>query len=103
MLENCLSGSFPARRPKSGDSRPVRIFLAKIGFLCKICRILNKYMTTKAVIQKDNYAVIETGGKQYRVSVGDIVSIEKIPGDFKEGDKVTFDNVVLVDDGKSCL
>ena len=48
----------------------------------------------------DEFAVIETGGKQYVVSEGDVVTIEKLPGDFKAGDKVTFDKVLLVDDGK---
>jgi large subunit ribosomal protein L21 len=40
------------------------------------------------------YAIIETGGKQYRVSVGDSLSIEKIP--FESGSEVTFDRVLLV-------
>ncbi|MGI9118321.1 MAG: 50S ribosomal protein L21 [Minisyncoccia bacterium] len=40
-----------------------------------------------------------TGGKQYRVSVGDTVKIEKLPGEFKTGDKIVFDQVLLVDDG----
>ncbi|MBP3806670.1 MAG: bL21 family ribosomal protein, partial [Oribacterium sp.] len=35
------------------------------------------------------YAVILTGGKQYKVSEGDIIRVEKL--DVKEGDKVTFD------------
>jgi large subunit ribosomal protein L21 len=46
------------------------------------------------------FAVIKTGGKQYKVSKGDFVTIEKIKGEFKEGDKITFDQVLLVDDGK---
>jgi len=46
------------------------------------------------------FAVIETGGKQYMVSAGDTVKIEKIKGDFKPGDSVVFDNVLLVDNGK---
>jgi len=46
------------------------------------------------------FAVIQTGGKQYVVSVGDILTIEKLPEDHKEGDKVTFDKVLLVDNGK---
>ncbi len=46
------------------------------------------------------FAVIATGGKQYKVSVGDVVSIEKITGDFKAGDRITFDKVLLVDNGK---
>lgn len=46
------------------------------------------------------FAVIQTGGKQYRVSAGDTVKIEKITGTFKVGDKVTFDKVLLVDNGK---
>jgi large subunit ribosomal protein L21 len=46
------------------------------------------------------FAVIKTGGKQYKVSVGDSLKIEKLAGDYKEGDKVVFDKVLLVDNGK---
>lgn len=46
------------------------------------------------------FAVIKTGGKQYKVSKGDLVSIEKIKGEYKVGDKLIFDQVLLVDDGK---
>ena len=45
------------------------------------------------------FAVIETGGKQYKVSVGDVVKIEKLDGDFTLGDKIVFDKVLLVDNG----
>ena len=47
------------------------------------------------------YAVFTTGGKQYRVAVGNKVKIEKIVGSYKEGDKLVFDKVLLVDDGMS--
>ena len=47
------------------------------------------------------FAVIATGGKQYTVSKGDVISIEKLAGTHKEGDKVVFDKVLLVDDGKN--
>jgi large subunit ribosomal protein L21 len=40
------------------------------------------------------YAVIRTGGKQYRVSEGDVLRIEKIAGEV--GSDVTFDEVLLV-------
>ena len=46
------------------------------------------------------FAVIETGGKQYKVSAGDTIQIEKLPGANKVGDKVVFDKVLLVDNGK---
>ena len=46
------------------------------------------------------FAIIETGGKQYLVSEGDVVRIEKIKGDHKVGAKVDFDHVLLVDNGK---
>lgn len=47
------------------------------------------------------FAVIQTGGKQYKVSAGDVVRIEKITGVYSVGDKLTFDKVLLVDDGKN--
>ena len=40
------------------------------------------------------YAVIETGGKQYRVQEGDTVFVEKI--NTEEGDKIDFSKVLLV-------
>ena len=46
------------------------------------------------------FAVIQTGGKQYKVSVGDTVKIEKLVGEHKGGDKITFDKVLLVDNGR---
>jgi len=46
------------------------------------------------------FAVIETGGKQYRVAVGENVSVEIMKGDYKEGDKIVFDKVLIVDNGK---
>jgi len=46
------------------------------------------------------FAVIQTGGKQYTVKKGDIVTIEKLSGEHKEGDVVVFDKVLLVDNGK---
>lgn len=46
------------------------------------------------------FAVIETGGKQYTVSKGDTITIEKLSDSHKEGDSVTFDKVLLVDNGK---
>ena len=44
------------------------------------------------------YAIIETGGKQYRVEKNDVLYIEKL--DSAEG-KVTFDKVLAVNTGKS--
>ena len=46
------------------------------------------------------FAVIQTGGKQYKVSKGGVLSIEKIKGEYAKGDKISFDKVLLVDDGK---
>ncbi|HVY36101.1 MAG TPA: 50S ribosomal protein L21 [Candidatus Paceibacterota bacterium] len=39
------------------------------------------------------------GGKQYRVSVGEVISIEKFKDASKKGDTVSFDKVLLVDNG----
>ncbi len=42
------------------------------------------------------YAIIATGGKQYKVSEGDIITIEKLGKE--AGEKVTFDQVLAVSD-----
>jgi large subunit ribosomal protein L21 len=46
-----------------------------------------------------DFAVIETGGKQYLVFVGDEVKIEKFENPSTIGDKITFDKVLLKDSG----
>ena len=43
------------------------------------------------------YAIIATGGKQYKVSEGDIINVERLA--VSEGETVTFDQVVAVNDG----
>ncbi len=44
------------------------------------------------------YAVIKTGGKQYRVAQGDEVKVERLSGEV--GDSVTFDKVLFTSDGE---
>lgn len=46
------------------------------------------------------FAIIETGAKQYKVSKGDVLKIEKLQGEYKDGDKISFDSVIMSDDGK---
>lgn len=43
------------------------------------------------------FAIVRTGGKQYRVAAGDKIVVEKIGGD--AGDQVTLDDVLLAGDG----
>jgi large subunit ribosomal protein L21 len=47
-----------------------------------------------------NFAVIQTGGKQYKVEAGNKIKIEKIIGEYKVGDKLSFENVLLVVNGE---
>jgi large subunit ribosomal protein L21 len=47
-----------------------------------------------------SFAVIETGGKQYKVKLGKEIKIEKLPK-AEEGKKISFDKVLLIDDGKT--
>ena len=43
------------------------------------------------------YAVVKTGGKQYRVGMGDVICVEKLPG--KGGDAVELNDVLLISNG----
>ncbi|HCB93344.1 MAG TPA: 50S ribosomal protein L21 [Selenomonas sp.] len=43
------------------------------------------------------YAIIKTGGKQYRVAEGDVITVEKLTAE--AGDSVTFDEVLAIVDG----
>ena len=48
------------------------------------------------------YAVIKTGGKQYKVSPGDILDVDRI-NEISEGENITLDNVLLMCDSKGQL
>jgi len=45
------------------------------------------------------YAVLKTGGKQYRVSEGDVITVEKLAGDV--GSTIEFADVLMTTDGES--
>ncbi len=45
------------------------------------------------------YAVIQTGGKQYRVQAGDVIDIERLSAVTEEEPEVIFDRVLMIDDG----
>ena len=47
------------------------------------------------------YAVIETGGKQYKVSEGDVIKVEKLAGE--PGEQIVIDRVLLVNDEAGSL
>jgi large subunit ribosomal protein L21 len=63
-----------------------------------------KTATTKTAkapkARPEEFAIIMTGGKQYIVSAGDTILVERLPGELKDGDTVVFDQVLLVDNGK---
>ena len=48
------------------------------------------------------YAVVKTGGKQYKVSPGDILDVDRI-NEISEGENVTLDSVLLMCDSKGQL
>ena len=45
------------------------------------------------------YAIVEAGGKQYKVAVGDTIDVEKLES--QPGDKVELDRVLMIEDGDS--
>lgn len=45
------------------------------------------------------YAIVNTGGKQYKVCQGDILRVEKIPGEV--GSPVSFDKILMFSDGEN--
>ncbi len=45
------------------------------------------------------YAIVASGGKQYKVHQGEILRVEKIPGEAR--DSVSFDKVLMFSDGKT--
>jgi len=56
--------------------------------------------TTKTTPETSSvFSVIKTGGKQYLVRVGDIISVEKLDGEFTTGQEISFDEVLMTTDG----
>ena len=45
------------------------------------------------------YAIVKTGGKQYKVQEGDILRVEKLPGEV--GSEISFEDVLLFSDGET--
>ncbi|PCH91337.1 50S ribosomal protein L21 [Candidatus Kaiserbacteria bacterium] len=65
-------------------------------------KVTEKTETKKEAIKlSETFAVIATGGKQYIVREGEFLNIEKLDGDHKEGGKIEFPEVLLIDDGKT--
>lgn|SRR5690606_8371648 len=81
------------RRP----SASLRIALTTLGALTKMRRFLRFGTASNAEERLPVYAVFRTGGKQYRVSPGDRLRVERL--DAQVGDVIDFDQVLLVGDG----
>ncbi len=66
-----------------------------MGFKC-----LSRLMVARLMIKAGAkmYAIIKTGGKQYRVQNGDVIFVEKLNA--AEDETVTFENVIALGDGK---
>jgi large subunit ribosomal protein L21 len=85
---------FPAISGLSGGRRAGRIAPSQKSELLKASLPRNsQFYPEKSVM----YAVLETGGKQYRVAVGDVIRVEKL--EVAAGDSVNLDNVLMVADG----
>jgi large subunit ribosomal protein L21 len=80
--------------------RAIIVFVrAKVAyFACFLYNLATMKKNGKTAQKSSEFAIIETGGKQYMVSVGDVVEVELL-GNLKEGDKVEFDKVLMVDNG----
>lgn len=58
-----------------------------------------KKTVKKASAENSAFSVIMTGGKQYIVREGDIITVEKMDGEFNAGDTTVFDQVLMTDNG----
>src|SRR5690606_3561036 len=86
---------FECRLEKS--SRKAAIALTAFGALTKMPGFLRSGTASNAEERPPVYAVIRTGGKQYRVSTGDKLRIERLNAEV--GDVIDFDQVLLVGAG----
>ncbi len=70
-----------------------------IGFVVKLINMTENNTNTKDSPGTETLAVIESGGKQYLVKAGDTIEVELL-GDYKAGDKLEFDRVLMTDNGQ---
>ena len=75
----------------------------KVATKKSVAKKASKTVVKKKVAKAGSFAVIATGGKQYLVRVGDVISVEKLEGTFAAGDTINFDQVMLKDDGASTV
>jgi len=73
------------------------MYSARIGFKCRKAAKSGENFQKGGVLLM--YAIIETGGKQYKVKEGDIITVEKLNVD--AGTAYTFDQVLSVADGEA--
>ncbi|GAB1577246.1 hypothetical protein BPNSA17_20790 [Bordetella petrii] len=76
------------------ETRSQPALLAKLGEVGTKFLVRFKYETLK---EKPMYAVVKTGGKQYRVAAGEKLKVEQIPADI--GQEITLDQVLSVGEG----
>jgi large subunit ribosomal protein L21 len=83
--------------PRPGWSKPrsKTVFLDTVFAPVLDCTGIFAAVTKAGV--SELYAIVETGGKQYKVSPGETVRVEKVPG--ARGDSYVFDKVLGVSDG----
>jgi len=94
----------PARRrqedPPAGSTLPTPVAAEVFDFHEKagIMRGSLQYFFT-VLLESNMYAVIKTGGKQYRVAAGEKLKIEQIPAEV--GAEITLDQILMVGEGES--
>jgi large subunit ribosomal protein L21 len=86
-----LRGAWNLIRPTSRER--AELTMAESELKAKPARSPRATRSKRAATEA-SYAIIETGGKQYRVAVGDTLAVEKLP--VEPGSDVTFDRVLMV-------
>jgi large subunit ribosomal protein L21 len=75
----------------------VRASFLHVWKKCLLRRALDMWTTLFVMDDKTMFAIVRTGGKQYRVAAGDKIAVEKIAGE--AGETVTLGDVLLAGDG----
>ena len=77
-----------------GCVKPNEMFLTGMAYPCKMRGSLHYYP-----VESIMYAVIKTGGKQYRVAAGEKIKVEQLPADV--GAEIILDQVLMLGEGES--
>jgi large subunit ribosomal protein L21 len=99
-IAGCVNHRLPrVQRPREGRGGAIFIFCLTNNTDILFMNVSDPRYPHAGKEAYDMYAIVRTGGKQYKVREGDLLTVEKLGGEV--GQKIAFDDVLLFSDGET--